>query len=375
MSMRVAVVGGSVGGLAAAVALTRVGLQAVLHERSSAHMAERGAGIVMQPALATFIEDHDLGEVRRVSTGSVGRQTLSRSGEVVSREAFPQRMTAWDTLFRLFRGALPASALHFDERLSAIDTRRPLPRLCFNDSTAEEECDLVVLADGGNSTGRRLLLPDSVPRYSGYVAWRGVVDEIGLDEDLRLLFSDRLTVFQGQGTQILAYFIPGADGAIEPGQRRLNWVWYWNVPPEGLQDVLTDREGRIREWSVPPGLVSADLCERQRERAHHELPRPFARLFDATARPFVQPIHDVAVSAMVCGRVVLVGDAAFVARPHMACNATKACVNASTLAAALVEHGSDLAGALQAWEATQLEMGRGLCQEGIALGNRSQFPR
>ena len=121
--------------------------------------------------------------------------------------------------------------------------------------------------------------------------------------------------------------------------------------------------------------MTTDLHERQRNLARSELPPQFARLFEATAQPFIQPIHDVAVPSVVCGRVVLIGDAAFVARPHAACNAAKACANAASLATALLEHGSDLAGALQAWETTQLELGRRLCHEGIELGNHSQFPR
>lgn len=372
-SLRAAVIGGSVSGLAAAIALRRAGLDVVVHERSTSHREKRGAGIVMQPALAGFIASHDLGDPRAVSVPASHELDLDRNGRETSR-LLPRRMTSWDTLLRLFLGALPSGTVRLGSRLTSLDARSPRPRIGLDGSPPLEAYDLVVLADGGNSTGRRLLVPDCVPRYAGYVAWRGVVDERDLAPDLARAFQDRFVRFLEPGVQVLAYYIPGEDGSTRPGGLRLNWVWYANVPEEGLAEHLTDVDGSVREWSVPPGFVATALWARQCEQARRSLPEAFTRLVCATARPFLQPIRDLAVPSMVRGRVVIVGDAAFTARPHVACNAAKGCANAGALGASLLGHPSDPDAALRAWEPSQLDLGRTVCEEGIAMGTQSQFP-
>jgi hypothetical protein len=65
----------------------------------------------------------------------------------------------------------------------------------------------------------------------------------------------------GRNTQILCYLIPGASGELSEAERRLNWVWYFNVS-SGIefQSLLTDRYGKQREFSVPEGMVRGDFC-------------------------------------------------------------------------------------------------------------------
>jgi 2-polyprenyl-6-methoxyphenol hydroxylase-like FAD-dependent oxidoreductase len=77
---------------------------------------------------------------------------------------------------------------------------------------------------------------------------------------------------------------------------------------------------------------------------------------------------------MVQGRVVLLGDAAFIPRPHTAASTAKAAANALALGRALQEFPDDIDTALKEWEADQLALGRHLERSGRALGNRSQFP-
>jgi 2-polyprenyl-6-methoxyphenol hydroxylase-like FAD-dependent oxidoreductase len=77
---------------------------------------------------------------------------------------------------------------------------------------------------------------------------------------------------------------------------------------------------------------------------------------------------------MVSGRVALVGDAAFIPRPHTAASASKAAANAIALGKAIGAHPGNLDGALAAWEPEQLALGRRLEAHGQSLGKRSQFP-
>ncbi|HEY2525787.1 MAG TPA: hypothetical protein VGI29_12060, partial [Candidatus Binataceae bacterium] len=97
------------------------------------------------------------------------------------------------------------------------------------------------------------------------------------------------------------------------------------------------------------------------------------RLFAATAQPFIQPIYDLSVARMAFGRVCLLGDAAFVPRPHPAASTLKAVTNAVALGRSLGAHGRDVAAALRHWELSQIELGENLAQIGQEQGNRSQF--
>ena len=102
------------------------------------------------------------------------------------------------------------------------------------------ESDLFVAADGSGSAIRRKMLPDIEARYAGYVAWRGTLDESNVAPDLLPFFNDLFTFSEApSGGHMLAYFIPGSDGAVAAGSRRLNWVWYVHV---GLADLTPFEE-------------------------------------------------------------------------------------------------------------------------------------
>ena len=90
----------------------------------------------------------------------------------------------------------------------------------------------------------------------------------------------------------------------------------------------------------------------------------------ATPDPFVQTIVDVVVPRTVFGRVCLLGDAAFVVRPHTAGATAKAARDATVLATALKRARQNVDAGLRSFEDTQLEYGRDLVRYGVALGQR-----
>ncbi len=110
-----------------------------------------------------------------------------------------------------------------------------------------------------------------------------------------------------------------------------------------------------------------------RDYADRELVAPFKTLVAATKEPFVQSILDLGVPQMAFDRIALVGDAAFVPRPHTAASTAKAAANAISLVEALVDHRHNVLKALQEWEADQLPLGMHLWQRGRSLGDSSQF--
>jgi 2-polyprenyl-6-methoxyphenol hydroxylase-like FAD-dependent oxidoreductase len=107
-----------------------------------------------------------------------------------------------------------------------------------------------------------------------------------------------------------------------------------------------------------------------RARALGEVHPRLAELVAATPEPFLQTIVDIGVSRTVFGRACLLGDAAFVVRPHTAAAAAKAADDAMSLAAAIHRAGRNVDAALAGWQASQIERGQELLQYGVALGQR-----
>ncbi|KAI9877577.1 MAG: hypothetical protein M1823_007085, partial [Watsoniomyces obsoletus] len=71
---------------------------------------------------------------------------------------------------------------------------------------------------------KRLLGQEAAERkYVGYVAFRGTVPETELKTSILETFLEHLSFFHADGTQILAYVIPGLNGAVCPGERLVNW--------------------------------------------------------------------------------------------------------------------------------------------------------
>ena len=140
-----------------------------------------------------------------------------------------------------------------------------------------------------------------------------------------------------------------------------------------LPRILTDRDHKRRDYSVPPGMLAPAVEQEMRAYADTVLAPPFQKLIAATQEPFVQAVLDLGVPQMTFGRVALVGDAAFIPRPHTAASTSKAAANAISLADALTQYNHNVTKALPAWEPLQLAYGRQLMASGQQLGDRSQF--
>jgi 2-polyprenyl-6-methoxyphenol hydroxylase-like FAD-dependent oxidoreductase len=104
-----------------------------------------------------------------------------------------------------------------------------------------------------------------------------------------------------------------------------------------------------------------------REAARQKLAPQFAEIVEKTAVPFLQPIFDLASTQLAFGRIALLGDAAFVARPHVGMGVTKAADDAMALAACMQQHGAT-ATALQHYADQRQPIGAAVVQRGRELG-------
>jgi 2-polyprenyl-6-methoxyphenol hydroxylase-like FAD-dependent oxidoreductase len=373
MSNKAIIAGGSLGGLMTGIVMKAIGVDAHIYERSAKVLDDRGAGIVMQAETETFLTQYAGLRPEQTGVRLKYRQYLNRQGTADIYQEMPQRMTSWGLIYRALRGAFPKANYHEGASLNGFSQTDRGVAATF-EGAGELTADILVGADGSRSLVRQKLMPDVKPQYAGYVAWRGVVPESSAGEVLTQTFVDHFTFQQMERSHILCYLIPGAEGETEPGKRRLNWVWYWNVAEADLPKLMTGMDGRERDFSVPPGQVREEWLKKQAAIAERVFCPQFLELWRATETPFLQPILDLAVPRMVQGRVLLVGDAAFIPRPHTAASTAKAGANALALGRALREFPDDTDAALKEWEPDQLALGRELERSGRALGNRSQFP-
>ena len=366
------VIGGSLGGLFAGILLRSIGWTVDIYERSPHVLNSRGGGLVMQPeVLEAFrqagISQKDLGVVAHE------RYYLDRQGTVTQRMNTRQTLTSWNRLYGLMQRHFPGEHYHGGKRLTDIQQTPEAVTAQFADGTSVTG-DLLIGADGPSSTVRSLFLPGHTYRYAGYVAYRGLVEERALDPETAALLTERFVFFQFPNSHMLQYVIPGEDESLTLGERRFNWVWYVNYDEATeLPRILTDKAGQRRDYSIPPGLLAPEVEQEMRAYGDAMLPPPMLSLVAATQEPFVQSILDLDVPQMRFGRVALVGDAAFIPRPHTAAGTSKAAANAIALATALRVHTHEVSPALDAWEPGQLAHGEQLRQHGYFLGKRSQF--
>lgn len=363
--LRVAVSGGSMGGLFTALALREAGCEVDVFERASGELEGRGAGIVAQPRMMRYLEERGIASRDELTLTTDRREYLERDGSVQKERADSMTFTAWDALYRWLRGAVDDERYHAGRRVVGFERDGEGVTVRLEDG--ERRADLLVVAEGGRSSTREDLLPDVAPEPAGYVAWRGLVDESDAPADLIERFEGTFPFYEGERGLMLGYLIPGPDGETREGARRLNWVWYDDVDDGRIREPLTDARGEEHEFSVPPGALRDEVERGLRTAADERLPRLFSESVRATDDPFVQTIYDLSVPRMAFDRVCLLGDAAFVARPHTAAGTAKAAADAIELGEAL-EEGGDLVGALADWEADRLEAGRELVDQGVRMG-------
>src|SRR5215510_6890888 len=361
---RALVIGGSLGGLLAAHLLRDVGWDAIVFERNAEDLTGRGAGISTHPQLIDILRrvGIDFDESMGIKVDTV--ICLDRTGRTYHEEQTARTMSSWGRLYRSLRDALPSENYRLGMSLVGVEQDAESVTAVFADGTRVTG-DLLVAADGVRSTVREQLLPDLQPNYAGYVAWRAMLDETEVPPDIRAEIFERYTFCLPEGELCLAYPVPGRNNETQPGRRAYNIVWYRPTDPDtALPDLCTDASGRCHGTSIPPPLIRPEVTAAIKATAHALVAPQVAEIFARTPQPFFQPIFDLESTHTVFGRVALLGDAAFVARPHVGAGVTKAALDAASLANATV--GDDLAAGLLQYQREQQPFGSGL----VALGRK-----
>jgi 2-polyprenyl-6-methoxyphenol hydroxylase-like FAD-dependent oxidoreductase len=364
---RALVIGGSMSGLFTALLLRRNDWDVDIFERSDVELSGRGAGIVTHPELRDALRALGLETTADFGVEVLRRRTLDRNGRLIGEQVCPQTETSWNRLFQLLRDAFPAERYHLARELKHVETCGEEVVAHFSGGSAAAG-DLLVGTDGFRSTVRAQFLPEVQPLYAGYAAWRGLVAESALSQPTHRDIFDYFAFCLPPGQQMLGYPVAGPDNDLRPGHRSYNWVWYRPAAEDtDLPRLLTDKNGHTHSLSIPPPLIAPAVIREMRNEAETVLAPQFAELVRLTEQPFLQPIYDLEATRMAFGRIALVGDAAFVARPHVGAGVSKAAEDAFALVGALERH-PDIKAALRAFEAERLPVNRRIIQRARHLG-------
>jgi 2-polyprenyl-6-methoxyphenol hydroxylase-like FAD-dependent oxidoreductase len=264
---------------------------------------------------------------------------------------------------------MPAGCLHVGRALVRIRRNDTVVEAVFSDGSVEQG-DLLIGADGLHSTVRKECLPQAQPVYAGYVAWRGVLDESAMPSGVHDDLFEHMSFTVAGHELLLCMPMPGRDDDTRVGRRRFHFIWFrpveWDTE---LRDLCTDARGVCHGASIPPPMIRADVIANLRASAPAILPPQMAALVEIAPQPLLQPIYDLVSPRVTIGRVALIGDAAFVARPHVATGITKAALDAQSLVDSLLAAGGDLDAGLAAHNRKQQPFGRSLVERAQMLGS------
>ena len=309
--MRVLIVGAGIGGLTAAIALRRVGIDAVVLEQAP-ELREVGAGISLWPNAINAFRRLGIGEAVETNGARVadtdirdwrGRSLHRSSSDLVeARFGAPLIMIRRSALHAILREAIGPEVLRLGTRCATLDQDGTGVRVQLADGSSEH-CDVAIGADGLHSIVRALTVGDGPPRHSGLRAWRAVVSA-----------PERSPVESGE------YWGHGSVFGVQSlGEG--SFYWYAASKADDSHPVSgTEKDGLLRRfgsWAAPiPELIEATDGQ-------------------ALLR---NDLYDRRVpGSLAFGRVALLGDAAHPMLPSLGQGACQAVEDGETLAAALVE--------------------------------------
>jgi 2-polyprenyl-6-methoxyphenol hydroxylase-like FAD-dependent oxidoreductase len=352
---RALVIGGSLGGLLAANLMRSIGWDALVFERNAEDLTSRGAGLGTHAQLLEIL--------RRIGIpfdDSMGVKLdtlicLDGRGNVILERPTVRTMTAWARLFHSLKGALPPETYRLGMTLERVEQGDGVTAVFANG--ARVGGDLLIGADGIRSTVREQFLPQAQPQYAGYVAWRAMLEESEIPADIRAAIFERYSFCLPEGEQLLGYPVPGRNNDTQVGRRAYNIVWYRPTDMATLAALCTDADGRQHGMAIPPPLIRSEVIAEIKETCRALIAPQLAEIFARTPRPFFQPIFDLESTQIAFGRVAIVGDAAFVARPHVGAGVTKAAIDSASLADAVADLPGDLDAALARFQRQQRQFG------------------
>jgi 2,6-dihydroxypyridine 3-monooxygenase len=360
--MRIAIVGGSLTGPLTALMLSRAGFEDVTVFEGAPQSLSRAGGVIGLDYASLDVLD-ELGIPQSEYITYTSEKVVSRcvqENAVVNESltSYAGRNTSWNALHEALVSKLPTGVYSPGQHVRHIEAGR-----LWSDQI--RPFDLVIGADGRNSTVRRIFDPDRQLHYAGYVAHRG-----WYNHELPDLMD--FTRFEALGTQFNLF----------PDRGGVDWTFYMEETEEEYEFHYGAKPDK-RPF-VLPHHVSEGARRRVDTRAYSVLPHQEATLVQATENRMVAPIMDIDAPTQAVfedgeARVVLIGDALAPVRPHTARGMNNGVAQAEALVKSLRQYkrwGADLDTVLAGWEQRILPVVRNDIEQGpLIAAKMSLGPR
>lgn len=346
--LNIVIVGGSLTGLFAGIvlrSLPQVSTITILERLREEQLQDLGAGIrCNQEVNDAILERLGVKPYEYAAFLNVYRSFDSK-GRELSKLDIETWTTTWGQLFRVLRRGFEGHIGEWKEKTAKCEYRlgcsfvglqelkedvvngtqnssnsqtasRPCIRVDFANEHGQTEsitADLVIGADGASSKVRSLASPEVKRTTTSYLCYRGVVNPSDLSPSTVSLYH-RTTIFSWPGRntgQFVSYVVPGRSDKPSESTHCVNWVLYSNKSPEEIKQLMTDRDGKVHQYTLPRGKMSDEEVEKLRREARETLPEVHVEVIEKTEHPFVQLVTDSLATrnSFMDGRLLLVGDA------------------------------------------------------------------
>ena len=332
---RIAIIGGGIGGLTAAVALQARGIEADVFEQS-AKISEIGAGVALTPnamkayraigldaEIAAIGYEADYQTVRSWNSGSVISR-VPRKGAYTREFGAPYLTMHRADLIEVLHRQLPDRVIHLGARCTEVEAGDVGAKVRFADGR-QIEADVVIGADGIHSAVRKSLFGATAPRFTGCACWRGLVP---FDAFPPGIVSRDGTMYMGPRSHIIYYLVRGGE--------LVNFVAH--IDSDWTGELWTQECDRSEVIETYAGW--------------HE---PLLRLLASAERYYKWALYDRdPLDRWSKGRATLLGDLAHAMLPYIGQGACMAIEDGYVLAAAIAQMPDELGNALQHYERLRL---------------------
>lgn len=352
-STSIAIIGGGIGGLAAAAVLVRAGFDVQVYEQAKA-LGEIGAGINIGPNASRIL--NRLGVAEELAKAGVRPVTFDQrrwdDGRMLLRAPLGDAVetTFGAPYYTLHRGdlhraladAVPADRMHLGQRFTHLVDRGDRVEAYFENG-ASISADAVIGADGIHSAVRHALFGPERPRFTGCVAYRGLVPA---DRLTHLDLQRTTQIWMGPGRHFVHYFVSAG--------RLVNFV------------AVTEEDSWQKESWVDRGEVADAVA------AFHGFHDQVRSIIGAADEIYKWGLFDRSpLPRWSVGRVTLLGDSCHPMLPFMGQGAAQAIEDAATLKGCLLKFADDVPAALRRYE--ELRLPRASRLQGMSAINKTRF--
>ncbi|CAI9772337.1 unnamed protein product [Fraxinus pennsylvanica] len=353
------VLGGSIAGISCAHALIAAGWDVVVLEKTGSPPtgSATGAGLGLDPLaqkiIQSWLQQPQLLQMTTLPLNIDQNQATDGNNKIswtlTRDENFNFRAAYWSDLHSLLYKALPQGIVlwgHLFISFSISDDKsfvKVRTKVLQTGDTIDIVGDLLCAADGCLSSIRQSFHPDLKLRYSGYCAWRGVLDFSDNENSETILGLKKAYPDLGG----CLYFDLGSGGHsvfYELLNKRINWIWYVNKPePELKGNSVTMK-------------VSGDMIKKMHEAAEKVWVPELVKVIRETKEPFLNVIYDSEpLDQIFWDNVVLIGDAAHPTTPHGLRSTNMSILDSAVLGKCLEKWGvGSLNSALQEYQSIRL---------------------